>query len=89
MTGFPVIPYGITSEINVIGTEDITCQDPIQDQTPYVYGASGGYVDNNVLICGGNDTNMCMSMFELHNPISMKYIRTFSSSIVIKNKVST
>ena len=75
----------------MIGTQDITCQISDHDQTQYVFGASGGYVKNDVLICGGNKTKLCRSIFGPHllQPVTMKYMRQDSSSIVFRDQVST
>ena len=88
VTGLPV-SKGIKAELHVIGTDDVVCQNPIQTQHPYVYGATGGFVENNKLVCGGNNSNTCMSLFGDQEPILMNYMRPYSSSIVTKDKVSS
>ena len=82
---------GKFSEVISIGNVDITCQN-FPDGPPDRSGASGGFVQKEVLICGGfhhsgKYFDDCWILGQ-NKTIKMVHQRGYSPSIVINDKVS-
>ena len=89
VTGFPY-ENGSHAEVIDLENEDSICQE--LSNAPYeMDGGTGGFLQNEVLICGGFSDNHPLNkcwMLNQNRTISMKYERRWASSIVINNKVS-
>ena len=82
---------GKFSEVISIGNVDITCQN-FPDGHPDRRGASGGFVQKEVLICGGYHQSGkffddCWILGQ-NKKIKMIHQRAYLSSIVLNDKVS-
>ena len=82
------------NEIISVGNMDITCQNlPWEDG--WIHSATGGFVQNEVLICGGSqefsnedyDGRSCWILGQV-KPIKMATRRAFSAGIVLHDEVS-
>ena len=84
------LPYsnGINSEVIAIRTNTDK-----YGGAPYeLYGATGGFVNNRPLVCGGYEKNYkrkkCFFLGDKNGTIVMKSERVFASGIVVHDKVS-
>ena len=93
-TGYSYPEAVASSEIISVGNVDITCQ-KFPDGPNGIHSATGGFVQNEVLICGGSqefsnedyDGRSCWILGQM-KPIKMATRRAFSAGIVLHDEVS-
>ena len=82
------------NEIISVGNKDITCQTSLWEDA-LIHSATGGFVQNEVLICGGSqefgnenyDGRSCWILGQ-RKTIKMTHGRAFSAGLVWNNVVS-
>ena len=89
-TGYSYPEAVASSEIISVGYVDITCQ-KFPDGPNGIHSATGGFVQNEVLICGGDynsDPDSNCWILGQSKTIKMAYGRAYSYSIVLNDEVS-
>ena len=78
------------NEIISVGNMDNTCQKIPSLHNTFINSATGGFIQNEVLICGGifEDTELCWILGKQRKPIKMAHGRVYSAGIVIDDEVS-
>ena len=83
---------GAYNEIISVGNMDITCQNFPWEEA-WIQSATGGFVQNEVLICGGSDINHSEIYDECwilgqRKTIKMTHGRAYSAGLVWSGEVS-
>ena len=78
------------NEIISVGNMDNTCQKFPTQYNRFIKSATGGFIQNEVLVCGGafEDVELCWILGRQRKPIKMAHGRAYSAGIVIDDEVS-
>ena len=89
-TGLRTGGLPVPNEIISVGNMDNTCQKIPSLHNSFIKSATGGFIQNEVLICGGafEDSELCWILGKERKPIKMAHGRAYSAGIVIDDEVS-